>query len=247
MAAVSGRAEALLRALMIQASWSYERMQGVGLAHALAPLYRALFAQDAARYREALGRATSFFNANPYFVPAALGALARVEADQMPAAQVLRLRTALGGPLGALGDRLFWAGLVPVLMSAAIIGAGLGAGLWVPLVAVIAYNGVRLGIGRWLFHLGWSRGVGVGKALGDSWVPRVSGVLVMGGVFLSALAVPVALGHLLGGDAKVHVLLVVLLALAMLVIRRFTDTRGTAPLLTFMAAALVLLWHWGKA
>lgn len=247
MAAVRGRAEALLRALMIQASWSYERMQGVGLAHALAPLYRACFPHDAARCREALGRATSFFNANPYFVPAALGALARVEADQMPPAQVLRLRTALGGPLGALGDRLFWAALVPILMSLGILAAGLGAGLWILLVAVIAYNGVRVGMAQWLFQLGWSQGVGVGKALGESWVPRVSGVLVTAGVVLSALAVPVAMRHLLDGQGSQQVVLVLLLAAGMLLIRRFTDTRGTAPLLTVAAAVVVLLWHWGKA
>lgn len=235
-----------MRALMIQASWSYERMQGVGLAFALAPIYRARSAGDPARCREALGRATSFFNANPYFAPAAIGALARVETDQVPAAQVLRLRTALGGPLGALGDRLFWAGLVPVLMSSAIIAAGLGAGLWVLPLAVLAQNGFRLGLAGWLFQLGWSQGVGVGKALGESWVPRVSGILVTGGVFLSTLAVPIGIRHLLGTRAPGQVLVTVGLAVAMLLIRRFTDARGTAPLLTFTAAVAVLLWHWGK-
>lgn len=246
MAQVTGRAEALLRLLMIQASWGYERMQGVGLAFALAPIYRAGCAGDPARYREALSRATGFFNTNPYFAPAAVGALARVEADHMPADQVLRLRSALGGPLGALGDRLFWAGLVPVLMSFAIIIAGLGAGRGVLLPVVIAYNGFRVGLMPWLFQLGWSHGVGVGKALGESWVPRLSGILVAGGVFMSALAVPMAARHLLGTPAPGRLLMTVGLAVAMLLVRRFTGTRGTAPLLTLTAAVAVLLWLWGK-
>ena len=45
----------------------------------------------------------------------------------VPGAQIQRLRTALCSPLGALGDQLFWAGLVPVLMAARWSAVALGA------------------------------------------------------------------------------------------------------------------------
>lgn len=235
------------RVLGIQASWSYQRMQGVGLAYALTPLYRHLFASDPGRLRAALARSSRFFNANPYFAPAALGAIASVEAANQPPAQVSRLHTALSGPLGALGDRLFWAGLVPAMMSLAVVLVAFGAGAWPLLGLVAAHNLFRLGLGRWLFALGWSEGFGVGKALGESWVPRVSGPLVSAGILLSALAVPVGSRHLLEGSTLMEAAAAVGLAVLMLLVRRLTSTRGTAPLLTLAAVVLVILWHWGKA
>ena len=42
----------------------------------------------------------------------------------MPGAQITRLRAALTSPLGALGDQLFWAGVVPAAMGLAIPGCG---------------------------------------------------------------------------------------------------------------------------
>ena len=117
MARVRGRTRALIRLLGVQAAWNYERMQGTGMGHAAEPVLRAAFADDRARYRESLGRASAFFNANPYLAAAAVGAEARAEADGAPGPQVERLRIALCGPLGSLGDRLFWTGLVPGLAA----------------------------------------------------------------------------------------------------------------------------------
>ena len=105
MARLKGGTRALIRLLGVQASWNYERMQGTGVGHAAEPVLRAAFEGDTARYRETLGRASAFFNANPYVAAAAVGAEARAEVDGVPAQQVDRLRTALCGPLGSLGDR----------------------------------------------------------------------------------------------------------------------------------------------
>ena len=44
-----------------------------------------------------------------------------------PAPQIARLRTALCSPLGALGDQLFWAGLVPALVGLTLVAVVLGA------------------------------------------------------------------------------------------------------------------------
>ena len=68
---------------------------------------------DPVRHTEAVVRSAEFFNCNPNLAGLALGAIARAEYDGVPGAQIARLRTALCSPLGALGDQLFWAGLVP--------------------------------------------------------------------------------------------------------------------------------------
>src|SRR5258708_39553142 len=80
----------------------------------------------------AVARGAHFFNAHPYLSGLAVGAAARAEHDGAPPDQIERLREALCGPLGSLGDRLVWAGWLPFLsgltMAASPLGTGWGAG-----------------------------------------------------------------------------------------------------------------------
>ena len=113
----------LLRLFTVQGSWNYERMQGVGVGVAEEPLLRDLaVSRSAAAYRAAVARAAHFFNAHPYLCGMAVGAAARAEHDGTPPDQVERLRTALCGPLGSLGDRLVWAGWLPLNSGLALVG-----------------------------------------------------------------------------------------------------------------------------
>ena len=108
------------RLLAVQGAWNYERMTGIGMGFAAAPLLRALASDEPEHHREATARAAEFFNCHPYLAGLALGASARAEYEGVPGAQIRRLRTALCSPLGALGDQFFWAGLVPIVMSLAL-------------------------------------------------------------------------------------------------------------------------------
>jgi len=113
-----------------------------------------------------LGRAAQQFNGHPYLVGLAVGALARVEHEGLPEDQVKRLRAALAGPLGSVGDKLIWAGLLPVASA-----IGLVLAVWVsPAVAVIAflvlYNTVNFLLRGWALGNGWNNGLRVGHRLG---------------------------------------------------------------------------------
>ena len=162
-----GMIRAGIRTLLIQASWNYERLVGVGVAFISEPLLRDLpGGVEGERYKAALGRAAQHFNGHPYLVGLAVGALARVEHDGLPPEQVMRLRTALTGPLGSLGDKLIWAGLLPVASA-----VGLVLAVWSsPAAAVIAfllvYNTVHFTLRGWAIKSGWSSGIEVGKRLG---------------------------------------------------------------------------------
>jgi PTS system mannose-specific IID component len=240
---VNGGAHALVRLLALQASWSYERMQGVGLGWAAQPILYRLFQNDEPRYRSALGRAAGFFNANPYLAAAAVGAETRAEADGVPGPQVERLRTALCGPLGSLGDRLFWTGLVPGLAAAAVIAVSLGAGLWVVGAFLVVHNLVRGALSGWMLGLGWQHGLRIGTAINQSGLPRASQVAVTAAAVLGGLAIPTAgawfldLGEL--GDVGV----VMALMLGMLLLRRIAGPRASALTLTLLAVAVTVLWQ----
>lgn len=245
MAGLKAGAKALARLLGVQAAWNYERMQGTGVGHAAEPLLRATLGEGP-RYHEALGRASAFFNANPYLAAAAVGAEARAERDATPGPLVERLRTAMCGPLGSLGDRLFWTGLVPALASAAVAGVALGGG-WGPVLGfVVVHNAVRLVLGAWLLALGWQHGVQLGGAIMRSPLPRASVLAGYAAALLGGLAIPLVAGRELAGIDRTGLLGVASLVAGALIIRRLAGPRVSALSLTLVAALAVLLWHWGR-
>src|SRR5213078_546986 len=109
----------------VQGSYNYERMLGVGVGVAEEPLLRDL---GNGQYGPAVARGAHFFNAHPYLAGLAVGAAARAEHDGAAPDQIERLRTALCGPLGSVGDRLVWAGWLPLTAGLAIAGVALGLG-----------------------------------------------------------------------------------------------------------------------
>ena len=246
MARLKGGTRALIRLLGVQASWNYERMQGTGVGHAAEPVLRAAFEGDTARYRETLGRASAFFNANPYVAAAAVGAEARAEVDGVPAQQVDRLRTALCGPLGSLGDRLFWTGLVPALASAAIAGVALGLGWWPVLGFLVVHNAIRLAIGPWLLGLGWEHGVLVGGAILRSPLPRASVLAGHLAAVLGGLAIPLIARRFLVDTGPMDLVGTGALVAGALAVRKVAGQRLSALPLTLTAALAVLLWQWGR-
>ena len=246
MARMKGGTRALIRLLGIQAAWNYERMQGTGMGHAAEPVLRAAFPDDAARYRETLARASAFFNANPYLAAAAVGAEARAEVDGVPGPQVERLRTALCGPLGSLGDRLFWTGLVPALASTTVAGVALGLGWWPVLGFLIVHNVIRLLLGPWLLRLGWEHGVQVGGAILRSPLPQASVLAGHLAALLGGLVVPLVARRFLADTGPMDLVGVSVLVTGALVVRKVAGPRLSALPLTLTAAFAVLLWHWGR-
>jgi PTS system mannose-specific IID component len=149
------------RTPLLQATWNYERQQGLGWAWCFAPVLERLYPDPEVR-RARLAEHTAYFNTQPTLASLALGAVASLEerrASGLAAddGSVARARTMLGSVLAALGDRLFWFTLRPF---AALIGVLFALGTsWVGALALWAcYNAVHLTM-RW-------RGVAWGYAHG---------------------------------------------------------------------------------
>lgn len=168
---------AFLRLFTVQASWNYERLIGVGTGFASEPLLRGLQETDPSRYRAALGRASRYFNSHPYLSGAGAGALARAEIEGLPPEQIERLRGALAGPLGSLGDRLVWAGWLPTLSAAALAGVAWGMGRWAVVLFLFIYNAGHLALRWWALRAGWTSGPRVAVALQAPWIRRAGQAL----------------------------------------------------------------------
>jgi len=170
-------ATTLLRLLTVQGSWNYDRMIGVGFGVSEEPLLRDLVQNgDGSAYRAALARGALFFNSHPYLAGLAVGATARLELERAPAQQIERLRTALCGPLGSLGDRLVWAGLLPFAAAVAMSAIALGAGWQAVALFLLMYNAGHLTLRWWALRAGWRYGAGVASALRNSTIQRLLGL-----------------------------------------------------------------------
>jgi len=244
-APVSGRLRALLRLLAIQGTWNYERMQGVGMGYAAEPLLADLKTADPARHAEAVARSVEFFNANPNLAGLALGATARAEYDAVPGAQIARLRTALCSPLGAMGDQLFWAGLVPALVGVALVALSLGTAWSVAIGGLLlVYNTVRLWVGVWALRTGAQAGMGVGAAIGASWMPRAIALVGPVAGFAVGIAAPIVANWYLRGFGARAALGVAIVAAAGLLAMRYLGPAFTTVRFALGAIGLTVILRW---
>jgi PTS system mannose-specific IID component len=186
------------RASLLQATFNYERQQGIGWAWALEPAL-ARFYPDPAIRRERLAEHTAYFNTQPTLASLVLGAIARLEerraAGEGPDAEgVARVKSVLGSSAAAIGDPLFWFTLRPFAACLGVLLAPAGPvqgalALW------LCYNIVHLGVRT--LGVGWGYRLGP-AVLSDplrhqlALLTRWLGVLGAGltGVIVAAMIVP---------------------------------------------------------
>ncbi len=241
---MKGVGAAFLRLLSVQGAWNYERMLGVGIGYAAEPLLADLKEQDPAHYHEAVARGAEFFNSHPYLAGLALGASVRAENDGVPGPQIARLRTALCSPLGALGDQIFWAGLLPALIGAALVAAALGAGLWAVVGFVAVYGTIRAIVTLWGLRTGLASGIRIASAIQASWLPRVVGPLGSAAGFCVGLAIPLVAAWLLEGWGARAAATVLAVATVGVLLSKWWGTTFTAVRFGLGTLALALLWSW---
>ncbi len=178
------------RALLLQASWSFERMQTLGFAFAVEPVLRKLY-PDRNEYEERLKVHLEYFNTQPYCASFILGAVMRLEEDRATgvnaAADVSGLKTALMAPLGAMGDSFFWGALRPLtaLIATAVLLTGVW---WAPLLFLALYNiwhvGLRIGMLYWGYQSGGDAAMLLARYSLTRWAKRfkIMSLTVLGGM-----------------------------------------------------------------
>jgi PTS system mannose-specific IID component len=239
---MTGRIRALWRLLAIQATWNFERMQGIGMGHAAEPLLEELKTGDAARQADAVVRSAEFFNCHPYLAGVALGATVRAEYEGVPGPQIVRLRTALCGPLGALGDRLFWTGVVPLMVSAACLAVVEGEGMVAIVVLLVIYNALRLATGVWALNAGLRSGIRVSSAISGSWLTRAAERVGPAAGLLVGIAIPKVAAWLLAGAGTALVSGALMLAIAGVVLALRFGSAASPVRLGLVAIVLTLIY-----
>jgi mannose PTS system EIID component len=190
----------VVRMFAIQGAWNYEILLGNGIGFCVEPALRLLpEGIHSDRFKQAMARQSRYFNAHPYLASIAVGALARAELDGESPDRIERFRTALAGPLGSVGDRLVWAGWLPLCSLLALLVFGLGAG---PRVVVFLFLGLynvgHVALRLWGLNTGWTHGLRVASALGHPVLRQGPTQIGRAAAFAAGVALPLALARVIG-------------------------------------------------
>ena len=137
-----------LASFFMQAVWNFRSLISIGFSICFFPVLGKLCTTPEMK-REFFQRHLKFFNAHPYFASFALGVSIRLEEMRLAGEEgvpqtIDRLKDLLISPLGAVGDRLFWATIKPAVLIFGMLGIYVAPQLWskfmVLLVTFLLYN-----------------------------------------------------------------------------------------------------------
>jgi mannose PTS system EIID component len=162
-------AQVLLRSLLLQASWNFERLQSLGFLFTLSPALRWLYQGD--DLQASYARHLEYFNTHPFLAAPVLGAVLHLEErlakGDETAMGVQEFKRMIMAPYAAMGDAFFWGGIRPLAAGVALFFAAKGS-LWAPVVFLLLFNVPHL----WFRISGVLRGYGSGTAVVET-VQRV--------------------------------------------------------------------------
>ena len=144
------------RSLFLQGSFNYERMQAAGWLYGILPGLQKIHT-DKEDLALSMQHNLEFFNTHPFLVTFVMGIVLSLEQQKADVNMIRSVRVAAMGPLGGIGDAIFWLTLLPI---AAGISANLSlAGNWFgPILFLIIFNAVQFGLRYWLMY--WSYDLG---------------------------------------------------------------------------------------
>lgn len=145
------------RSLFLQASFNYERMQAAGWLYSILPGLRHVH-KNKKDLSKSMKDNMEFFNTHPFLVTFIMGIILAMEGSKEDREAIRGIKVATMGPLGGIGDAMFYLTLLPIT-------AGIGASLAVegnvlgPIVFLLAFNIIHFGVRFGLMTYGYKTGV----------------------------------------------------------------------------------------
>ena len=145
------------RSCNLQGSFNYERMQANGWLYSILPGLLAIHGEDTEDLKISMGHNLEFFNTHPFLVTFVMGIGLSLEQQKADIATIRAVRVAAMGPLGGIGDAIFWFTLVPIAAgicsNMAIEGNVMG-----PVLFLLIFNAVQFAVRFFLMY--WSYNLG---------------------------------------------------------------------------------------
>ncbi|MGB6127809.1 MAG: PTS system mannose/fructose/sorbose family transporter subunit IID [Psychrilyobacter sp.] len=176
------------RSFFLQASFNYERMQACGWLYGMVPALKKIHTNEK-DLSKSMKMHMEFFNVHPFLVTFVQGIVTAMEENKEDQDTIRGIKIALMGPLGGIGDALFWFTLLPISAS---IGASLAleGSILGPIIFLLLFNSVHLILRFSLIHYSYRMGVNAIDKLqaGTKYVTKGSlilGLTVIGGLIAS--------------------------------------------------------------
>ncbi len=149
------------RSLFLQASFNYERMQAAGWLYGILPGLEKIHT-DKDDLAASMAHNLEFFNTHPFLVTFVMGIVLSLEQNKADIPTIRAVRVAAMGPLGGIGDALFWFTLVPIT-AGITSNMALQGNIVAPFLFLLIFNVAQFIVRYWLMH--WSYNMGT-KAIG---------------------------------------------------------------------------------
>ncbi|MFV0254991.1 MAG: PTS system mannose/fructose/sorbose family transporter subunit IID [Erysipelotrichaceae bacterium] len=144
------------RSLNLQASFNYERMQAAGWLWGILPGLEKIHT-DKDDLSASMEHNLEFFNTHPFLVTFVMGIVLSLEQQKADINTIRAVRVAAMGPLGGIGDAIFWFSLIPIT-AGITAGMAIDQNLAGPILFFVITFGVQMALRFWL--LNWSYSLG---------------------------------------------------------------------------------------
>lgn len=146
------------RSLFLQASFNFERMQAAGWLYGILPGLQEIHTnkEDLAA---SMDHNLEFFNTHPFLVTFVMGIVLSLEQQKADIPTIRAVRVAAMGPLGGIGDAIFWFTLVPIT-AGITANMALDGSFAAPIIFLLVFNivqfAIRFYLMSWSYKLGTS-------------------------------------------------------------------------------------------
>ncbi len=148
----------VMRSFNLQASFNYERMQAGGWLYSILPGLKKIHTDDD-DLSASMSHNLEFFNTHPFLVTFVMGIVLSLEQNKVNIPTIRAVRVAAMGPLGGIGDALFWFTLVPItagITSQMALDGSIVAPILFLLIFNVAQFAIRFFLMYWSYDLGTS-------------------------------------------------------------------------------------------
>ena len=178
----------VLRSLNLQASFNYERMQAAGWLYCILPGLEKIHADNKEDLELSMEHNLEFFNTHPFLVTFVMGIVLSLEQNKVDIPTIRAVRVAAMGPLGGIGDALFWLTLVPItagITSNMAINGNAAA----PIIFLVIFNVVQFALRFWLMNWSYKLGTSAIDALTANMQAFTRAASIMGVFVVGCLVV----------------------------------------------------------
>ena len=128
------------RSLFLQASFNYERMQACGWLYGILPALKKIHTNKKDLSKSMLMH-MEFFNTHPFLVNFIMGLVVAMEENKKDQNTIRAIKVATMGPLGGIGDAIFWFTLVPIT-AGITANMAINGSLAGPILFLLIFNAV---------------------------------------------------------------------------------------------------------